>query len=204
MSQSQFNGYRWASVAGAVTAGIGGVQSADAAAIVTSVDVDIPAGIADYHVDLNGDGTTEFDIQQYDTLVKAADIAGGTALALDGGNPTRAANLPSGSLIGPGLTFGSPGADQLTGISGGGPAGNFQVSDGAGYIGVRFQLAGDTHYGFVGYEGAGAENSANGHVFALGYETTPNTAIAAVPEPTSLVMLAAGAAGLSLYRRRAE
>ncbi len=204
MSHSQFNGRRWASVAGAVTAGFGGVQSTDAAAIVTSVDVDIPAGISEYHVDLNGDGTTEFDIQQFETLLKAADISGGTALALDGGSPSRVANLPVGSLIGPGLGFGSPGADQLTGISDGSPAGNFQVSDGAGYIGVQFQLAGDTHYGFVGYEGAGAENSANGRVFALGYETTPNVAIAAVPEPTSLVMLAAGAAGLSLYRRRAE
>jgi hypothetical protein len=95
------------------------------------------------------------------------------------------------------------------------PSGNFQVSAGPGFIGVQFQIAGNTHYGYVGYEGTGAENNDSGRIFALGYEDQPNTAIqagagippgltgvSAVPEPASLSMLAAGAAGMARYRRR--
>lgn len=204
MSRSHIKGRKWAGVAGAAAASIGGVQSAYAAVVMTPVNVDIPAGVGEYHVDLNGDAAPEFDIQQNENIVKAADIASGNALALDGGSPTRVANLPAGSLIGPALTFGTPGGDQLTGTDAGNPTGNFQVSDGPGYIGVRFQVAGNTHYGFVGYQGTGAENSTNGRVFALGYETTPDTALTAVPEPNSLALLAAGAAGVARFRRRKE
>ena len=95
------------------------------------------------------------------------------------------------------------------------PSGHFQVSDGSGFIGVQFQIAGNTHYGYVGYEGTGAENNDSGRIFALGYEDQPNTAIqagagippggvSAVPEPSSLTALAAGAAGLAWYRRRSK
>jgi hypothetical protein len=93
------------------------------------------------------------------------------------------------------------------------PSGNFQVSDGPGFIGVQFQIGANTHYGYVGFEGTGAESNDSGHIFALGYEDQPNTAIqagagippggaSAVPEPASLTMLAAGAAGVARYRRR--
>jgi hypothetical protein len=96
------------------------------------------------------------------------------------------------------------------------PSGNFQVSDGPGFIGVQFQIGGNLHYGYVGFEGTGAENDDSGHIFALGYEDQPNTAIQAgagippsaavnaVPEPASLSMLTAGAAGLAWYRRRSS
>lgn len=196
MRVSRFEGRRLAGTVGAVAAGLGG-QSLDAAVIYTPVDVDIPADIADYSVDLNGDAANEFDIQQFEGIIKVADTVAGNGVALDG---DFTANLAAGTLIDSSLTYGAPTNDALTGT-----AGNFQVSDGPGFIGVQFLIGGNTHYGYVGYEGAGAEGSANGHVYALGYDDTPDTAIAAgagIPEPTSLALLAAGAVGLSVYRRR--
>jgi hypothetical protein len=199
---------RLAGAAGAVAAGLGGVQSLDAAVVHQTVNVTLPP-TTEYHVDLNADTINEFDIQSdisgSNARIKATDygLGAGTVRAGD----TAPANLPAGTLIGPGSgTFSSSGLDTLTGIESGNPAGHFQVSDGPGYLGVQFQIAGETHYGYVGYEGTGAQNSANGHIYSLGYETVANTAIAAgaVPEPGSVTMLAAGAAGVSVYRRRTQ
>ena len=205
MRESRFSGRPVMGAVGAMAAGLGGAASSDAAIMYQAVDVDIPADGTEYHVDLNGDAINEFDIQQSDSVTKVADFAAGVGALRDPADD-RVANLPAGTLIGPGAgTYSSAGPDALNGEDPPGtPVGHFQVGDGPGFIGVEFPIGGNTHYGYVGYEGTGAENSANGRVFALAYETVPSTAIAAgaVPEPTSLCLLAAGAAGVSLYRRR--
>jgi hypothetical protein len=243
-------------------AGLGAAQSLEAAVQHQNVDVDIPADFPDYQVDIDGNGVREFDIQVFDTITKVADFEAngsptGAFVALDGAGVT--ANLPQGTSIEPSLLFGVPAHDQLSGTTND-PQGNFQVSDGPGYIGVQFLIEGQTHYGYVGYEGTGAEGSANGRVFSLGYEDVPNTAIlagagdtvglgadkdgdgdvdgndllviqqglgaaydgddvsewktqfgqgsgaeasvAAIPEASTLALLATGAAGIPLYRRR--
>jgi len=197
---------RLAGAAGAIAAGLGGAQSLDAAVAHQAVNVTFPP-TTEYHVDLNGDTINEFDIQSdisgSTARIKATDygVGAGTLRAGD----AAPANLAAGTLIGPGSgTYSSSGADTLTGVQSGNPAGHFQVSDGPGYLGVQFQAGGQTHYGYVGYEGTGVQNSPTGHIYSLGYETAANTAIAAgaVPEPGSVAMLAAGAAGAAAYRRR--
>jgi hypothetical protein len=199
---------RLAGAAGALAAGLGGAQSLDAAVVHQTVNVNIPTDANTYLVDLNGDAVKEFDIESdisgTNARIKATNYGTNVGSLRDAGDGAPA-NLSAGTLIGPGSgTYSSTGIDTLTGIESGNPAGHFQVSDGPGYLGIQFPIGGQTHYGYVGYEGTGAQNSANGRVYSLGYETTPNTAIAAgaVPEPSTIAMLAAGASGMALYRRR--
>jgi hypothetical protein len=254
------NAKRLTGALGAAAAGLGGAQSLEAAVQHQDVDVDIPSEVGDYQVDIDGDFITDFDIQVFDTITKVADIPVTTGLALDP-DGELVSNLAAGTEIGPSLTFGVPGHDRLSGTTDDEFDGNFQVSDGPGYIGVLFDISGQTHYGYVGYEGTGAEGSGSGKVFSLGYDDVPNTpilagagdttglsadvdgdddvdgndllliqqglgttydandiadwkaqfgqtappaevAVSGVPEPSALALLAAGAAGIPLYRRR--
>jgi hypothetical protein len=293
MSNRQIGGQRLvgASAFGAAAAGLAGMASLEAAPVFTAADFDIPADGGDYRVDLNADGISEFDIQQFSTVTKVSDFTitnpptptSMAAVVMDPGDQ-RTANLAVGTLIGPGSMWGPAGAtptggDPLNGTTDDDsnpetpnvPVGHFQVSDGPGYIGVKFLIEGSTHYGYVGYEGTGNENDAAGRVYALGYESVADTAIlagagapnedadfdadgdvdgedlliwqqglgatdqttnangdadgngtvdgadleswrtqfgegataaGAIPEPTSLALLAAGASGLAVYRRR--
>ena len=267
-----------ASAAGALAAGLGGAQSLDAAVVAQTVDVPIPPN---YDVDLNGDLMItpdpgggddiimgrEFRIADYNDAdppieftTKIDSFGEGVDVAVDEANFT--ANLMEGSLIGPALTYGRPPGetDDLSGEKDGVAVGNFQIADGPGYIGVQFPIAGATHYGYVGFQAVEtdeANGGPEGRVFGFGYESTPDTPIAAgagleppltadvdddgdvdgndllviqrglgdaydggdiaawqaqfgqggggvsaVPEPSSLTALAAGAAGVAWYRRR--
>jgi hypothetical protein len=83
-------------------------------------------------------------------------------------------------------------------------------SGGAAYLGVQFQISGETHYGWVQLgattnDFVGAPNQID--LMAFGYETNPNTGIGAgatseTPEPATLSLLALGAAGVLAARRR--
>jgi hypothetical protein len=195
----QSDRYWLVGAAGVMAAGLVGTGSADAAVILQSVNADVPPN---YSVSLGGDAGIEFNIIKFDTVTKVGDFAG-AGVALDG---SVAANLSVGTLVGPGThTYGTPPTDRLNGPPN---DGKFDPEtpgeNGLGFIGVQFTLGGNTHYGFVGYQGTGTNASATGHVRVIGWEDAPNTGIFTqeVPEPTSLALLAAGAAGLATYRGR--
>jgi PEP-CTERM motif len=84
------------------------------------------------------------------------------------------------------------------------------------YIGLRFMSGTDTHYGWarVGVAddvSSPAAPSAAAIVYGFGYESTPGYAIivgagetndAAIPEPSSFALLALGATGIAVLKRR--
>ncbi len=75
--------------------------------------------------------------------------------------------------------------------------GNWSVGQ-RGFAGIRFDIGAETHYGWVDITRAAA-NEVTLHAF--GYNDAPGAA-SHVPEPTSLLLLAAGAAGLPLWRKK--
>ena len=74
------------------------------------------------------------------------------------------------------------------------------------YIGLQFQIAGQTYYGWA-RAGAPVVGINGGWIYDYAYETVPNTPILAgegeVPEPSTVaLLLALGGAGWLLRRRR--
>ena len=81
--------------------------------------------------------------------------------------------------------------------------GGTALSEGlATYLGVRFDLGAGFQYGWIGVVRTGFELDA----FAWGYETDAGVPIAAgaVPEPSSLALLAFGAGAVTTRRRRRD
>ena len=84
-----------------------------------------------------------------------------------------------------------------------------QFMNNPGFLGVEFDISGNTHFGWVELEVVGSPNSPFDElkIYGWGYETFANTGILpgegqeAIPEPATLVTLAMGAAGLYAWRR---
>ena len=127
-------------------------------------------------------------------------------------------NLASGDLISTGGPFNQLGGfravSNYTITTAGGYSnvgqsisGEFPA-DGAGIAGFAFQIGGQDHLGWIRL--AIESDPTSGQPIALealewAYESTPGESIAAgaVPEPTGIGLLAAGAAGVAALRRRA-
>ena len=91
---------------------------------------------------------------------------------------------------------------------GGFPLSGWGADPGPGLLGVRFDIGGNSHMGFVEISIDGSNNGSGNpgnvpSIISYGYETQPNTALSVpIPEPSSLGLLAMGASGLVGLRRR--
>jgi hypothetical protein len=174
-------------------------------------------------VDLDGDGTTDFTFSQstypyytdlthelmgYFSLSTVSGNTGNSAIGYDmmvAYEDPVAIPLAAGDPIGPGSQFatnmnqGVKGPMVLFGhdpvVGGGGLFDNYDYLTDARYLGVRFLIDGESHYGWLQITGSG--------VYSGAYETISGQGITAgeVPEPVALPV-AAGAMFLIVNSRR--
>jgi hypothetical protein len=175
-------------------------------------------------IDLNHDGIKDFELLDQaagssDFLeIKALQTGNALAQANTDCNPSvGVAALKAGVLIGKGQTFSNNvycmaqyiGAD-------GGSLGSWAGGVAHRYVGARFVIKGNQHFGWIRLSVSRAPFVA--HMTGYAYETTPNKPIiagktkgfeevSAMPtasddQPASLGVLAMGYSGLSIWRRR--
>lgn len=202
--------------------------SAHASIVYTQTNVGISSGVL--QIDLNNDGINDFELTDsfrggsFDSwrLRVGGDGNPGAGVVAKTG---RATPLASGFSIGPGDAFGKVQARSLSmayahcrcmsseSFKVGGSWANVSNK----YLGFRFQINGQVHYGWARI--SVKANSHNPSVMALltgyAYETTPNMAIAAGdqgpktsqldgPSAGTLAQLSRGTLGLQVWRKEQD
>jgi len=225
-----FSNSKWKTytTAGAAVAAAGLVGNAQAA--ITFLDfndavvTDATAGDliwANFNVDFNNDSQVDILVsyRAFSATTGTANVfpATGATSAVVGfisANFNYPSRLPAGASIGPSAAFiaVTPAAPQGgRGDMAWGPGYSLsQWGAGAadppstGFLGVKFLIGANTHFGWVRVTTAPGSHQVTVHDAA--FETAPDTGIIAgavgVPEPGGLGLLALGGAGLTAMRRR--
>ena len=191
----------------AVCTALGGAR-AEAAEIILPVDV----LLGTYNLDVDADGTAEYTFTRTGSTTPVVDISNNVntysnqvaGFVVPPGDPkpgTYASLLHPGELIDDSLSYVGGSSVILSGNTVGNTFGEFYGH--SGFAALRFSLPGEAgvHFGFAELH----DTSGNLTVVRVGYETEQDTGIVTpglVPEPGTLALLAAGAAGLLALRRR--
>lgn len=221
--------------AAATAAGVGLLgPSAQAKVVYTPVNADLTYNHG-VNLDLNNDGIADFTLELTfgpgRRLPEGAFASGLTIYPAQAGNAIVgivsskgvdcAAALPAGAKIGSGLGFKAQYL-ALWEVAGSYTRGDTKycpwgVQHRGAYVGLKFVINHQVHYGWAHVTTSGLENVLNG----FAYETVPNQPIDAgktsgpvsiadagvtpIPEqPATLGMLALGANGLSIWRRKEQ
>jgi len=177
---------------------VGGVADAQVNYTDVNPDANVTTGNS-YNLDLNNDATVDFVFQlnagtynagtfniYYDYAIIAPGAAGNAIDTASAGGPmNHALNDPISSA----LLWDATSAYQLLGLALDPPfntynTGNF-LGTGDGYIGLKFMIGTNTHYGWVRVNLAA--DALSMLVKDYGYDATPNTQILAGAQPTAVV-----------------
>jgi hypothetical protein len=209
---------------------LGATSSAEAKIVYTPVHRVIHTG-QHYNLDLNHDRIVDFTLRDvanlntnFDTWWLGANPARGNGArgfrTLQGTQVTPwASALQSGAQIGGGQYF--PG--ELMAVVGTSFVEGSWASVKDRYLGLKFHIGGKVHYGWARLSVSAKVGSITATLTGYAYETIPNKSIKAgqtkeaadfgpgasltnsisdTPQPASLGALAAGAPGLSIWRRK--
>ena len=216
----KFGIYSAIGVAGGMTFGS---TSAEADIIITDINMSATVG-QPLGIDFDGDGNDEFvfdlrpDVGQnaYGSYSNWAAIGGvgtddlfvSTDPSPFGGQSYGPNNLMRGDVVSGGLSFAGDGPLQLayTNYSSSLNFGAFNTLNPSGYIGVQFDFNGSNVFGWIEVDVIGdvtQANFANAEIFVgrIAFEDD-GSPITILPEPSSIGLLAMGAAALAWRRRR--
>jgi hypothetical protein len=179
---------------------------------------------ASYKLDLNHDGKMDFTLGVKGTRNTSSSFTFGSAVPVPGngvrgfgGQPGWASALKAGSLVGPYQYFPGQQMAEVAHTGGGGTvyAGSW-INVKNRYLGLRFKIAGKTHYGWARLNVHVAGSSITVTLTGYAYETIAKKSIrtgqtkggeAVVeqlrrgPESPTLGLLALGSRGLFIWRR---
>jgi hypothetical protein len=158
-------------------------------------------------MDIDGDGEVDFVIPGSPTQIDVIAQASNQVLTYDEFGTHYAADLVDGSFIGAepdGGGMWNPGSSIMSACFNAGGIvcfGNFL--GGVEYLGVEFDIGGNTHYGWIEIESR--ERFVFVRIHRWAYESEPGVPLQAglIPEPSSVTLLLASLA-LGAQRRRTD
>jgi hypothetical protein len=150
-----------------------------------------------YDLDIDGDNVIDFELSSYlgDVWIRSQNFTNYLNGIVGEYFPFNALLVGAGEWIDQYLGFNHGGFDQYAALD--------RFIGTRGYAGVKFDIPGGTlHYGYldIGVSTGGSQIT----VYGGAYESQANERIqaGAVPEPTTLGLLALGAAGVATWRTR--
>lgn len=180
-------------------------QEAEGAVIYTDVpDTTVTQGDSPIYINLDGVGYNEFAIPAIlnSVRVNPYNIGAQDSKVLTTSPYYYVWAFAAGETIGDGINEQVAGGARFAGRQVGPYFYNFLGA--GGFVGLEWDIGGgDVRYGWARVDVL-PDNMGTATLFSFAYESTANMPIeaGAVPEPTSLALLAAGGGALALARRR--